>query len=116
MSKKIKDDEDSLAEELVEEEEEQRSSASSIAIASSSEIKKSMQSVTIVLSKEEYNLFIELLMMCTSLLNDLAMQAVKQNDEKSFDVLSARYKLLKQFNLKLLSFSKIPDPPSREVH
>lgn len=72
--------------------------------------------ISVSLSKEELATLTNLLGVTAKTFENLALQAASQNDEESYQILSARYKLSNHFASKLIDFFKMPEPISREIH
>lgn len=72
--------------------------------------------VNLSMTKEELLTFMNLLNITTQTFENLAMQAIQQNDQNSYTVLSARQKISKFYADKLVQFYKMPEPESRNIH
>lgn len=72
--------------------------------------------ISLAFSKEELATLTNLLDISAKTFESLALQAAQQNDEESYKVLAARYKLSNHFVSKLIEFYKMPEPLSRELH
>lgn len=72
--------------------------------------------VNLSMTKEELLTFMNLLNITTQTFENLAIQAIQQNDQNSYTVLSARQKISKFYADKLVQFYKMPEPESRNIH
>lgn len=72
--------------------------------------------LSLILHKEDVRTFADLLSICAQTFEQLALDAAKGNDEKSFSILQNRHRLSALFALKLGDACKMPEPVSREIH
>ena len=72
--------------------------------------------VNIPFTKEELDTFSNLMTISVHTFQKLALQAASENDDASFNVFSARQKLSFMLANKLISFNRIGEPTSREMH
>jgi hypothetical protein len=72
--------------------------------------------INVIMSREDVKTFISFLNICSQTFETLALQAVKQNDENLYAILSARQKLSNIYMMKLVNNLEIGEPTSRELH
>lgn len=72
--------------------------------------------VSIAMSKEDMQTFANLMSICAKTFEKLAMQAIQENDDATFNVLQARHRLSSLFAEKLVDACKMPEPVSRDFH
>lgn len=75
-----------------------------------------VDTINVNLTTEELSTLANLMGVTAKVYENLAMQAAKDNDDSSFAILSARYKLSSMYANKLGDFCKIPEPYSRDLH
>lgn len=72
--------------------------------------------VSIAMSKEDMQTFANLMSICTKTFEKLAMQAIQENDDATFNVFQTRHRLSSLFAEKLVDACKMPEPVSRDFH
>jgi hypothetical protein len=72
--------------------------------------------VNVTMSPTDVATLANLLSVCSQTFERLANQAIKENDEVSFNILVARHKLSSAFAHKFLDSTKIGEPESRSLH
>lgn len=72
--------------------------------------------INIPFSQNDLVTFANLLSICAQTFQQLALQAAKENDEKSFDILSARHQLSSILANRFVTYYKMGEPSSRGVH
>lgn len=72
--------------------------------------------IHIMFTKEEIDTFANLLIISAQMYQQLALSSAEQNDEKSFNILSARQKLSAMLAGKFATSSAIGEPTSRDIH
>jgi plastocyanin domain-containing protein len=72
--------------------------------------------INVTFTSEELVTFTNLLNMSSLTFKALANSAQQQNDEKTYEILSARQKLSAMLAFKLASFNDMGEPTSRDLH
>lgn len=72
--------------------------------------------ISVSFTPEELRNFLNLMSITARTFENLALQAAEQNDEKTYTVLSARYKLSNAYAVRLMQFAKVGEPTSRDFH
>ena len=72
--------------------------------------------VNVMMSPEDLRTLANLMTITSKTFEKLAMDAAQANDEPTFTVLQARYKLSKVFAERLAEAYHMPEPISRDVH
>jgi hypothetical protein len=72
--------------------------------------------VTLAMSQADLAMYINLMHVCAQTFEKLAATAAEQNEEASFNVYAARYKLTINFAQQLAALAKVGEPENRNVH
>lgn len=72
--------------------------------------------VSLAMTPEDLQTFANLMSITAKTYEKLAMEAAQINDEASFTVLQARYRLSRVFAERLVDACKVPEPISRDIH
>lgn len=72
--------------------------------------------ISVIMSHEDMRTFANLMSICATTFESLALNAAKENDEQQFTVLQARHRLSSVFADKLVEACRMPEPVSRDFH
>lgn len=72
--------------------------------------------VTLAMSQTDLAMYINLMHVCAQTFEKLAAAAAEQNEETSFNIYVARYKLTINFAQQLAALARVGEPENRNVH